>query len=149
MEFEEKNNEDVFVELVKSKSVPEKIEIGKKGLIKEDDFEEEGQLTVDVYQDGDNIVVESTVAGVEPRDLEVNITNDSVTIRGVRKRDKEIKEKDFYYQELFWGTFSRTVILPHDVDPEKSEAVFSNGILRVTMPVLKKRKAKKVEVRID
>lgn len=149
MEFEEKNNEDVFVELVKSKSVPEKIEIGKKGLIKEDDLEEEGQLTVDVYQDGDNIVVESTVAGVEPRDLEVNITNDSVTIRGVRKRDKEIREKDFYYQELFWGTFSRTVILPHDVDPEKSEAVFSNGILRVTMPVLKKRKAKKVEVRID
>ncbi|MEX2436729.1 MAG: Hsp20/alpha crystallin family protein [Candidatus Paceibacterota bacterium] len=132
-----------------SKIEPQKIEMGDNHRPLGDDFKSEGQLTVDVFQDEDNIIVESTVAGVDPDDMEVNITNDSVSIRGKRKRKKEIEEKDFYYQELFWGDFSRTVILPHDIDPEESDANFSNGILTITMPILKKRKAKKVKVKSE
>ncbi len=113
-------------------------------------FESEGQLTVDVYQDGDDLVVESTVAGVEPDDLEIDIMGDSVTIRGKREREKIIEETDYFYQECFWGRFSRSVILPEEVDPEKSKATLSkSGILTIRMPKLRKKKGKKVTVKAD
>ena len=109
----------------------------------------EGTLTVDVYQDDDFLVVEATVAGVSPESMEVNVTNEAVAIRGERRRDKKIEEEDFYYQELFWGVFSRTVILPSEVDPERSEAIFRNGILTIRMPLMERRKAKKINVRVE
>ncbi|MEX1014446.1 MAG: Hsp20/alpha crystallin family protein [Candidatus Paceibacterota bacterium] len=134
---------------LKEEENPKEIELGEHHESLEKDFKSEGQLTVDVYHDEDNVIVESTVAGVDPDEIEVNITNDSVTIKGRRKREKKIEDKDFYYQELFWGDFSRTIILPHDVDPEESEASFSNGVLVVTMPIFKKKKAKKVKVKAE
>jgi len=141
----------MFVELAKAKDAPAELSISEDEVdSKELSSETEGQLTVDVYQDGDDIVVESTVAGVDPDDLEVNITTDAVTIRGQRERGSEVKEKDFYYQECFWGRFSRTVILPHEVDPEDSAATLTNnGVLTIRMPRLKKNKAKKLKVKVD
>ncbi len=158
MEFmnnEEQN--DMFVELAKAKNGPASEDEPARLSISEDEVdskelasETEGQLTVDVYRDGDDIVVESTVAGVDPDNLEVNITTDAVTIRGKRGRETEVKEKDFFYQECFWGRFSRTVILPDEVNPEESEATLTNnGVLRVRMPRLKKNKAKKLKVKVN
>ena len=63
---------------------------------------DEGTLTVDVFEDSENIIVQSTIAGVGEEDLEVNITNESVTIRGKRERKEKVEEKDYFYQELFW-----------------------------------------------
>lgn len=141
-----KNKDDnFFVKLAKSDT--KKKNIKKK---KDDDNDSDGQLTVDVYKDGDFIVVESTVAGVDPDDLDINITSESVTIKGERERSKEIDDKNFYYQECFWGSFSRSIILPEEVDPDESEANFDkNGVLKIKMPVLKKSKAKKLEVKTD
>ena len=153
-EIREKENDEVFAELAamkeKSKNIEVDKDVGDAEEAKDIAAESEGQLTVDVYQDGENIIVESTVAGVDPENLEINITNESVTIRGTREREKTIEDKDFFYQECFWGTFSRSVILPYEVDPEKSTAAISkNGLLVIKMPRLDRKKAKKLHVKVD
>jgi len=109
----------------------------------------EGQLTVDVYQNDGEIIVQSTVAGVSPEELDVNITTESVTVRGKREKEEEIKEKDYFYQECFWGSFSRSIILPQEIDPERSTAIIKNGILTIRMPKIERQKAKKIKVKID
>ncbi|MCX6737176.1 MAG: Hsp20/alpha crystallin family protein [Candidatus Parcubacteria bacterium] len=101
---------------------------------------EEGELTVDVYADGDNIVIETLVAGLDSDSLDVSIAHDLVTIKGERKRAKEIPGKNYYYQECFYGEFSRTILLPTDIDPDKAKANFSkNGILTIVMPKVEQR----------
>jgi len=84
--------------------------------------EQEGQLTVDVFQDDQNIVIQSTIAGVSPDDLDVSITNDMVTIRGERRRQYDIDDEDYFYQECYWGAFSRSIILPVEIDSDRAEA---------------------------
>ncbi len=148
---ENKNGEpkrDIFVELAKLKTEPAPLLNVSSGKTK--DWEEgEGTLTVDVFQDGDYIIIQSTVAGVKDENLEINITNESVTIRGERERKEEVKEKDYFYQELFWGTFSRSIILPQEVDPENSTATLKNGILNIRMPKMNRNKSKKLKVKAD
>lgn len=105
---------------------------------------EEGELTVDVYTDGDNIVIEALIAGLDPDDLDVSIAHDLVTIRGERKKSKEISNKNYYYQECYYGEFSRTVLLPTDIDPDKAKANFSkNGVLTIVMPKIERKLASK------
>jgi len=111
--------------------------------------DDEGKLTVDVYQTDDDIIIESTVAGVEPDDIDIDITNDSVIIRGERKRFEEVSEESYLYQECYWGKFSRAVSLPQDIDPDKAKAEFNNGILRVRLPKIAKNKTKKLKIRSD
>ena len=105
----------------------------------EDEIEEEGQLSVDVYQNEDNIIIKSTIAGVEPEDIDVSIENDMVTIRGRRRRDNTIDEGDYFYQECYWGSFSRSIILPVDVLADKVDATIRNGILTVILPKAHKK----------
>lgn len=107
----------------------------------------EGQLTIDVYQTDNDIVIKSTIAGVKPEDLDVSINNDMVTIRGERKNEEPVPEENYYYQECYWGTFSRSVILPVDVISEKSEASMKNGILTIRLPKADVTKTKKIQVR--
>lgn len=146
--MEEKNKNNIFVELAKTRSEPVPLVSEEEESFDIED-EAEGQLTVDVYQDKDAIVVQSTVAGINPDDLEVNITNESVTIRGRREKIEKIEDKDYFYQECFWGRFSRSIILPVEVDPEDSTAVLKNGVLTIKMPKIVKRKAKKLKVKLD
>jgi HSP20 family protein len=107
----------------------------------------EGQLTIDVYQTDNDIVIKSTIAGVKPEDLDVSINNDMLTIRGERKNDEQVSEENYYYQECYWGSFSRSVILPIDVVADKIEASMKNGILTVRMPKADSNKSKKIQVR--
>ncbi len=107
----------------------------------------EGQLTIDVYQTDTEIVIKSTIAGVKPEDLDVTINNDMVSIRGDRKREEQVSEENYYYQECYWGSFSRSVILPVDVISEKSEASMKNGILTIRLPKSDTNKTKKIQVR--
>lgn len=107
----------------------------------------EGQLTIDVYQTDNDIIIKSTIAGVKPEDLDVSINNDMLTIRGERKQEEEISQEDYYYQECYWGGFSRSVILPVDVLPDKVEASMKNGILTIKLPKADTTKAKKIQVR--
>lgn len=116
----------------------------------ESSVEDEGELTVDIYDRGDEICIQSTVAGVKPEDLDVNISSDTVTIRGRRERMEEVKEDDYYYKELFWGTFSRSVILPEEIDDEAAEAVLKHGLLTIRLPKRKKRASmQKLKVKVN
>ena len=107
----------------------------------------EGQLTIDVYQTESDVVIKSTIAGVKPEDLDVAINNDMVTIKGERSSEEEINEENYYYQECYWGGFSRSVVLPVDVISEKAEASLKNGILTIRLPKASSNKAKKIQVR--
>lgn len=148
--FEELASEPVNseFELAKATSVAQpKLKVKKAA--EEDEMEPEGQLTIDVYQTPSEIVIESAVAGVEPDDIDVNVTNDSITIKGRRRRLKEVKDEDYFYQECYWGRFSRSVILPQEVDPEGSYVNFKNGILSVHLPKLNRKKARKLRVKLE
>ncbi|MBI3442875.1 MAG: Hsp20/alpha crystallin family protein [Candidatus Sungbacteria bacterium] len=110
--------------------------------------EEEGELTVDIYDKDDAIVIQSTVAGVKPEDLEVSITSDMVSIKGARQCTNRVSEDRYYYKELFWGTFSRTVILPEEIDEHNTEAALKHGLLTITLPKKKKGLAHAQKVKI-
>ncbi|MFA5994145.1 MAG: Hsp20/alpha crystallin family protein [Parcubacteria group bacterium] len=109
--------------------------------------ESEGQLTIDVYQTENDIVIKSTIAGVKPEDLDVSINSDMVSIRGERKNEEVVNDDNYYYQECYWGNFSRSVILPVDVLAEKAEAAMKNGILTIRLPKADNTKTKKIQVR--
>lgn len=107
----------------------------------------EGQLTIDVYQNDDSVIIKSTIAGVRPEDLDVTINGDMLTIRGSRKKDEIISEENYFYQECYWGEFARSVIMPMEVQAEKIEAELKDGILTVTLPKAQKDKTKKIMVK--
>ena len=109
--------------------------------------ESEGQLTIDVYQTDNDIVIKSTIAGVKPEDFDVSINNDMVTIRGERKNDEKVEGENYYYQECYWGTFSRSVILPVEVMADKAEAAMKNGIFTLRLPKADTTKTKRIQVR--
>lgn len=119
--------------------------------VRDDNFshsdDPEGQLTIDVYQTDNDIVIKSTIAGVKPEDLDVSINNDMITVRGERKQDEQISNENYYYQECYWGSFSRSVILPVDIVPDKVEASMKNGILTIRMPKADATRTKKIQVR--
>lgn len=102
-----------------------------------EELEEEGQLAVDVFQDKNHVIIKSTIAGVEPEDIEITFDNDMITIRGARQKDTTIDEEDYFYQECYWGGFSRSIILPVDVDEEKIEATIKNGVLTIKLPKIR------------
>lgn len=108
--------------------------------------EVEGQLTVDVFQNPSEIVIKSTIAGVTIDDLDISITNDMVTIRGERKKDEDVPAEDYFYQECYWGAFSRSIILPVDIEAEKAVAVFKNGILTIRLPKIEKIRTRKIKI---
>jgi len=107
----------------------------------------EGQLNIDMYQTKDNVIIKSTIAGVRPEDIDITVANDMVTIKGARRKDENIPQDDYFYQECYWGNFSRSVIIPVDIDSENIEADLKDGILTVIIPKAAKAKTKKVKVK--
>lgn len=108
----------------------------------------EGQLTVDIYEQGDGIVIQSAVAGTDPNDLDITLTHDMITIKGTRAQVEEVKEDNYFYRELYWGSFSRSIILPEEVDSDKAEASIKNGILTIKLPK-KTRGGQKLKVKSE
>ena len=152
---EEKEGKKEKAEKPKKKKIKElKVEKEKKPKIEKTEIEPEasslqtgGQLTLDVYETKDNFVIQSTVAGVKPEDLDISIEGDLVSIRGTRQRSTEEQEEGKYlYQECYWGEFSREVILPEEVDAQKAEAKIKDGILTLKIPKARKTKRKKIAV---
>ncbi len=142
------NNSEVEIELAKASTAA----LSKEKLDAEiSDFVEEveGQLTVDVYETPTEIVIQSTVAGVDPDNLDISITNESVTIRGKRERLERVKDEDYFFQECYWGKFARSIILPQEVDAERAVASLKNGVLMIRLPKLNREKIKKLRVKLD
>ncbi|HEY4527813.1 MAG TPA: Hsp20/alpha crystallin family protein [Candidatus Paceibacterota bacterium] len=110
---------------------------------------EEGELTVDMMQTADDIILQTMVAGVKPDDLDVTITRDMVTLKGKRQSSQEVSEKDYFYRELYWGSFSRSILLPQEVDSDRSQATLKNGLLTIKLPKLDKAKTQKLKVKSE
>ncbi len=106
-----------------------------------------GELAVDVYQTPTHIIIKAMIAGVRPEDLDVSITRDMVTIRGKRERHTEGGGSDFFFQELYWGSFSRTIVLPQEIEIEEAEASEKHGLLVIKLPKLDKGRQAKLKVK--
>ncbi len=107
----------------------------------------EGQLPVDLYQTPSEIVVRAFVAGVRPDELTVSIRRDMVEIGGSRMEREQISAPDYFSRELFWGSFSRSILLPEEVDVEASSATAKDGLLTIIMPKLDKARQTKLKVK--
>ncbi len=108
---------------------------------------EEGELTVDVYQNQNEIVIKTMVAGVKPEDLDVSISRDMVTIKGKRENERTIADDDYFHKELYWGSFSRTIVLPQEIDVDAAEAIEKHGLLILRLPKLDKNRSTRLKVR--
>lgn len=111
--------------------------------------EPEGQLTIDVYQTVDDLVICAPVAGINQASLDIQVSADAVSIRGERRRPETVPDENYLYQECYWGRFSRSVILPQEVDAEGAAAQFANGILTIRLPKLVREKSRTLKVRFS
>ncbi len=108
---------------------------------------QDGELPVDMYQTEDAIVIRALVAGVSPNDLEISITRDMVTLRGVREEFQETHDDGYFHRELFWGSFSRTLVLPEEVAIDEAEAQEKHGLLEIKLPKLDKHRSTQLRVK--
>jgi HSP20 family molecular chaperone IbpA len=134
----------------KTTSLPTQSGRPKHHVLNEDTDEpemEEGELSVDVYQTTSEIIIEAMVAGVKPEDLHLSITRDMVTIKGRRDGNTQVNHDDYFYKELYWGTFTRTILLPHEVEIEEAEAVEKHGLLIIRLPKVDKARQTKLKVK--
>lgn len=106
-----------------------------------------GQLPVDVHQTGNEFIVRAFVAGVRPDELSISISRDMVEIGGSRMERSQIADVDYFTRELFWGSFSRIIQLPEEVDVENSSATAKDGLLVIILPKLDKARQTKLRVK--
>ncbi|HTP01042.1 MAG TPA: Hsp20/alpha crystallin family protein [Anaerolineales bacterium] len=102
---------------------------------------------VDMYQTDDDIVVKVAVPGIKPEDVQISITGDLLTIKGETKEETDNEEKSYHIRERRWGSFERTISLPTDVNSDKAQAEFENGVLKVTLPKSEIAKPKTITVK--
>ncbi len=111
--------------------------------------EEEGQLAIDAYQDDDSVIIKAPIAGVNAEDLEIQITDEVVTVKGARKNETEAARENYFVQECYWGSFMRSYILPVPVDAAKAEASMRNGILTIKISKQEKTKTRVLTVKVE
>lgn len=111
--------------------------------------QQDGELPVDMYQTDEHIVIRALVAGVSPNELEISITRDMVTVRGVREEYQEAHDDGYFHRELFWGSFSRTLLLPEEVAIDEAEAQEKHGMLEIKLPKLDKHRTTQLKVRTN
>lgn len=108
--------------------------------------EEEGQLSVDIFQTEDTVVVKSTIAGATTDDIDISLVEDMLTIRGKREQPEAVPSDAYLYRECYWGKFSRSVVLPVEIKGDKVSASLHNGVLTVTLP--KAHRSKQTSIRV-
>lgn len=120
------------------KNKKSKTEIEKQ--VKKDWFEPEGELVLDLYETDKDLVVLSAIAGIKAEDLDILIEKDLLRIRGNRQKLKETEGKNYFFQEIYWGPFSREIILPKEVDGQRAQASMKEGILIIKIPKIEREK---------
>jgi len=104
---------------------------------------------VDIYEQGHDIVLKAELPGVDPKDVDVRVENNVLTLRGERKFDNEVKKENYHRVERAYGTFSRSFTLPNVVDTEKIKAEFKDGLLRLTLPKKEEAKPKQISISVN
>lgn len=107
----------------------------------------EGQLGIDLFETPVEVIVKTMIPGVRKDDIDISLSRDMLTIRGERKDEKTISDDDYHYRELYWGAFSRTVKLPHEVDIDKAEATESQGMLTLRLPRIDRERKANLKVK--
>jgi HSP20 family protein len=107
----------------------------------------DGQLLVDVYTTDKNIIIKSAMAGTKPEDLNISLHNDLLTIKGKRENEEVLRSHEYLYKECYWGSFSRSLVLPAEVDSRKIEAYLENGVLTIVLTKIIKPTRIKVEIK--
>lgn len=111
------------------------------------DFGDGGNLPIDMYQTDDSVVVKASVPGVKPEEVEVTITGDTLTIKGETRAEEEVKQDSYVRQEISYGAFSRSILLPSSLQTDKAEATFENGVLTLTIPKAEETKPKQIKIK--
>jgi HSP20 family protein len=133
-----------FFNKQKKENINSQLEDEQEVWINEDE-KNEGQLSVDVLETDKKIIVQSTIAGVKADNLKISLNHDLLTIKGKREPGDIIKNSQYLYSECYWGPFSRSIILPSEVDNKKIEAELENGVLTI---FLKKAKSSQVNIKV-
>ena len=107
----------------------------------------EGELALDVYQTGSHVIVKTMIPGVKREDVDISLSRDILTIKGDRKEENEVSDQDYFHKELYWGSFSRSIVLPHEVDIERAEASENQGLLTIRLPKIDKERQTKLRVK--
>lgn len=119
---------------------------GEVWIAQQDGYE--GQLAIDVYHDAENLYIKAIIGGLRPEDVELHLNNDMITIKGRRVQpDKSISAENYFIQECYWGGFSRSIILPVDIQNDRVEAITENGILFITLPKSKRPKNTRIPIK--
>ncbi len=113
----------------------------------EEPLESEGQLGVDVYETPQSIVIKAMIAGVRPESLDISLSREIITIRGHREAVDHVHEDDYFLRELYWGSFSRTIVLPQEIEMDEAEALEEHGLLTLTLPKIDKEKQRTLYVK--
>ncbi|MEK9160861.1 MAG: Hsp20/alpha crystallin family protein [Patescibacteria group bacterium] len=108
----------------------------------------EGQLPIDMYQTQDEIIIRTFTAGVRPDEMNVSISRDMVVLEGSRQEREQVTDGDYFSRELFWGSFTRTILLPEEVDVDTCTATAKDGLLTLVLPKLDKARQTKLKVRV-
>ena len=138
-------NDDEIDEETEDEETEDAKEAKEKSLADDDS---DGQLAVDVYQTQSDIIIKTMVAGIRPEDLDISITRDMVTIKGSREDNTlNIDDEDYFHRELFWGSFSRTILLPQEIEIEEAEAIERHGLLTIKLPKINKDRQTKLRVK--
>ena len=104
---------------------------------------------VDLFEEKDDIVVKAEIPGMDKDNINVNLSDHTLTIKGEKKKEEEVKEENYYRSERSYGSFVRTLELPKDVHADKVKATFKNGVLEVRMPKTEEAKAKEIKVKVE
>ena len=104
--------------------------------------------SVDIYDDRDHVIVKAEMPGMKREEIEVSLTNDTLTISGERKKEQETKGQETYRSERFFGRFQRSITLPQPVDPTRIEANYKDGVLTITCPKSEEAKRRQIEVKV-
>lgn len=128
--------------------------MSKKSILSKNNAEEwmedyEGQLAIDVYETDSELILTAPIAGVSPENIDVQISDEFITIKGERADQKQAEASGYHIQECYWGAFSRSFEIPIQVDADQAQAIMKNGILTVVIPKLQKAKAKSLKIQAN
>lgn len=123
------------------------VQVSSRRLSNDASLGSEGQLPVDVFQTPSDIVIRAFVAGVPANELNISISRDMVEISGARMEHEQVSDHDFFSRELFWGSFTRSILLPQEIDVDSAAATSRDGLLTIVLPKLDKARQTKLKVK--
>ncbi len=145
-----KKVETVSAEIIKEATVTPEMALKEEAILGKEHniFNTDGELVVDVFEDKSHFVVLAAIAGVQIKDLDISIEKEMMVIRGNRPEPHAHPEKKFFYQECYWGPFSRKIVLPEQIDTENADAQMDKGMLTIKIPKIDAKETKRENVEV-